>query len=335
MLGDVGNDYFQQAMELSVSDTMDGGAGSDAVDCSAAGMLVGRYVMIYFNASVTKPIAPSSFMVFNNTSNVVQSKLSAEDGRWIQVDLGSSLSIDAVSAQFANAPGAYSVYVGNTDMRGLSVAQLEVLNDVTVSRQDGKTKALSMKAGGIVADLTQGTVLKRYSGFVTANDRISNIENVVGTDYSDTLIGDANDNAFAGCAGNDTLMGGAGNDAYVVGLGDGQDTIIDNDNTVSNLDALIFKSGVSKEQLWFRRIGSDLEVSIIGSGDKVSIQSWYLGTQNQIERIVTSDESSLFSTDVEKMVQAMASFSPPAPGQTKLPANYQNALASVIAANWH
>jgi hypothetical protein len=50
---------------------------------------------------------------------------------------------------------------------------------------------------------------------------------------------------------------------------------------------------------------------------------------------VTSDESNLFSTDVEKMVQAMASFSPPAPGQTKLPANYQNALASVIAANWH
>jgi hypothetical protein len=33
-------------------------------------------------------------------------------------------------------------------------------------------------------------------------------------------------------------------------------------------------------------------------------------------------------------VSAMAAFSPPAAGQTTLPANYQTALAPVIAANW-
>jgi hypothetical protein len=34
-------------------------------------------------------------------------------------------------------------------------------------------------------------------------------------------------------------------------------------------------------------------------------------------------------------VNAMASFSPPAQGQTTLPANYQSALGGVLAANWN
>jgi len=37
---------------------------------------------------------------------------------------------------------------------------------------------------------------------------------------------------------------------------------------------------------------------------------------------------------LENLVSAMASFAPPAAGQTTLPQNYQDALAGVIAANW-
>jgi hypothetical protein len=39
----------------------------------------------------------------------------------------------------------------------------------------------------------------------------------------------------------------------------------------------------------------------------------------------------LQNTQVETLVQAMASFTPPAAGQTTLPQSYQTAL---IAANW-
>ena len=59
-------------------------------------------------------------------------------------------------------------------------------------------------------------------------DRIRNIENIVGGFLSDTLTGDANDNSLAGEDGNDTLTGGAGADDFVFSrLFGGNDTITD------------------------------------------------------------------------------------------------------------
>jgi hypothetical protein len=42
----------------------------------------------------------------------------------------------------------------------------------------------------------------------------------------------------------------------------------------------------------------------------------------------------LIDTQVQNLVQAMASFVPPAPGQTTLPQAYQNSLAPLLAADW-
>ena len=42
----------------------------------------------------------------------------------------------------------------------------------------------------------------------------------------------------------------------------------------------------------------------------------------------------LLDSQVQNLVNAMASFAPPAAGQTTLPTNYQTSLAPVIAANW-
>ena len=42
----------------------------------------------------------------------------------------------------------------------------------------------------------------------------------------------------------------------------------------------------------------------------------------------------LLDSQVQNLVSAMASFSPPAMGQTTLPQNYADALNPVIAANW-
>ena len=42
----------------------------------------------------------------------------------------------------------------------------------------------------------------------------------------------------------------------------------------------------------------------------------------------------LIESNVQNLVNAMSSFAPPAAGQTTLPQNCQDALASVIAANW-
>ena len=51
-------------------------------------------------------------------------------------------------------------------------------------------------------------------------DRLVNIDNLIGSNYNDSLTGDANANRLDGGLGVDTLVGGAGNDTYVVTAGD-------------------------------------------------------------------------------------------------------------------
>ena len=151
---------------------------------------------------------------------------------------------------------------------------------------------------------------------------------------NDTLYGDAGNDRLDGGAGNDYLNGGAGNDTYVFGKGAGQDTVYDYDTTAGNSDKLEFGAAVSANQIWFRHVGCDLEVSIIGSGDKTTISNWYSGSYYRVEQIQTADGKILMDTQVENLVSAMAAFSPPAAGQTALPQNYLDTLAPVLAASW-
>ena len=74
---------------------------------------------------------------------------------------------------------------------------------------------------------------------------------------------------------------------------------------------------------------------MIGTSDAITVSDWYLGASHQVEQFKVDGNTMLLSSDVQNLVQAMASFAPPAAGQTTLPQNYQDSLNSVIAANWH
>jgi Ca2+-binding RTX toxin-like protein len=139
-----------------------------------------------------------------------------------------------------------------------------------------------------------------------------------------------------GGQGNDTLIGGHNGDTYVFNPGDGQDRIIDFQSyaQAGQNDRLALGVGIAHDQLWFRHVGSDLEISIVGTSDKVTVGNWYSGSSYHVEQLQTADGKTLLDTQVENLVSAMAAFSPPPPGQTTLPQNYQEALAPVLAANW-
>ena len=62
------------------------------------------------------------------------------------------------------------------------------------------------------------------TGGDAAGDTFSNIENVTGSSFDDTLTGDSGDNTLSGGAGDDTLYGGDGNDLFLFQEGDGSDT---------------------------------------------------------------------------------------------------------------
>ena len=158
---------------------------------------------------------------------------------------------------------------------------------------------------------------------------------LVPTAGNDTLIGYATADTLSGGAGADTLQGGSGNDTYGLGRGGGSDTIAENDATAGNTDVALFGPDIAADQLWFRQVGSHLEVSVIGSTDKFTVSNWYSGNSYHVEQFKTANGKVLLDTQVQNLVQAMAGFAPPASGQTTLPASYQSSLNPIIAANWH
>lgn len=159
-----------------------------------------------------------------------------------------------------------------------------------------------------------------------------------GTDGDDRVLGGAGNDTLVGWGGNDTLIGGAGDNLYVFDRGSGSDTIIETDRAEGDTDTLQLTGDITSSQLWFTKEGNDLDVSVIGTDDKVVIKDWYAAIDNHVQKFVSTSDSGtveLLDSQVDALVSAMAAFAPPAAGQTTLPSDYQNSLSPVIAANWH
>lgn len=151
--------------------------------------------------------------------------------------------------------------------------------------------------------------------------------NATGNELANVITGNRGDNILTGNKDNDTLIGMAGNDTYRFARGDGQDTVIDIDASVGNTDVLQL-TNINQTNLWFRHVGSDLQIDVLGSSDRITLKDWYVngasGTDNHIERIKTADGLTMYDTDVERFVQAMAAFAPPTATQT----NWTNGQAT-------
>ncbi|MFC4491563.1 calcium-binding protein, partial [Chromobacterium aquaticum] len=180
--------------------------------------------------------------------------------------------------------------------------------------------------GGNVNDWIQGNGGNDslYGGNGNGNDLLE------GGAGDDGLYGEAGNDTLRGGLGNDVLDGGVGDDTYLFERGDGQDGITD----AGGQDVLKFGQGVNADQLWFKRQGASLEVSVIGTEDKVSINNWFGNAANQIETLQSGDGKALAASQVQALVNAMAAFNPPTAGQINLPDNYQAALQPVLASSW-
>ena len=165
--------------------------------------------------------------------------------------------------------------------------------------------------------------------------------NGTGNTFNNVLTGNSGANVLTGGAGNDTYIGGLGsdtlsdtsttsNDIYVWGRGQGADTLTD----AGGGDRVDILAGVTESQVWLRRLGSNLELSVIGTTDRLTINSWYTSPSHRIESFKLADGQALLASQVQQLVDAMATFAPPAAGQTTLPANHAAALNPVIAPSW-
>lgn len=121
-------------------------------------------------------------------------------------------------------------------------------------------------------------------GSLSADDIDQKIIDQSETDGNDTIYGFNRDDTLIGGKGDDFLSGGNGNDTYVFNLGDGHDTISDQEGNIlgGENDTLRFGPGISASDVVFTRDGSDLIATIASTGDSVRIKGEYDFTETGV-----------------------------------------------------
>lgn len=142
------------------------------------------------------------------------------------------------------------------------------------------------------------------------------------------------DNTLSGGAGDDTLTGGYFADTYLFNRGDGQDSVNEYDPGYGMSDTLAFGTDLSPQDLWFRRSGSGLEISVVGGDEKLTISNWYQGGVYHIEAMKLSDGKTLLDSQVQSLVDTMASFGVAPGAETTITTDQRAQLDSVLTANW-
>jgi hypothetical protein len=70
------------------------------------------------------------------------------------------------------------------------------------------------------------------------------------------------------------------------------------------------------------------------SDDRITIDNWFKNDSSQIEQFKTSDGSVLLNNQVDRLVQAMSVFDPPASGEFNPDQAVRDELITTIAAAW-
>lgn len=172
----------------------------------------------------------------------------------------------------------------------------------------------------------------------------SNAKTISGNALNNTVIGNSLDNVLLGCEGDDVLIGGKGNDninggkgndTFIFNRGDGNDRILFGLTTPQDIDTLSFQD-INSDQLWFSADAKrrNLVINVIGTTDSVTVSEYFAQRKNVLDIVEVADGKFLDTANIDRLIDAMAAFAPPALGQTNLPSNYQQALAPVLAAAW-
>jgi len=328
----IGNSANNMLSGGAGADTMIGGAGNDIYVVDNVADIVTENLnegIDLVQASVTTTLAANienltltGTAAINGTGNTLDNVLTGNSGN---NTLTGGAGNDRINGGTGN-----DTMLGGT---GNDTYVVNVASDIVTENASEGIDTIESRVTLTLANNVENLVL---TGTAAINGTGNTLDNVlIGNSGANSLSGLAGNDILDGGASADTLTGGVGNDTYVLGRGYAADTVVENDATAGNTDIAQFLSGVAADQIWFQKVGNNLETSIIGTTDKLVIRDWYLGTAYRVEQFKTTDGTkTLLDSNVQNLVNAMASFAPPAAGQTTLPTSYQTALAPVIAANW-
>lgn len=154
-----------------------------------------------------------------------------------------------------------------------------------------------------------------------------------GNAENNVMVGNSGANLLDGGLGINKLTGGLGDDRYVLRRDYGLNIVQEAANAAGGVDQVQFGVGINSSQVWFSQVNNDLQASIIGTDAKVLVKDWYSAGRS-VESFKLSNGQQLAAADVQNLVNAMASLTPPAMGQTTLSTQQKSALNSVIGSNW-
>jgi Ca2+-binding RTX toxin-like protein len=110
----------------------------------------------------------------------------------------------------------------------------------------------------------------------------------IGTVAAETINGSASADTIDGRGGNDQLNGNGGGDIYLYGAGSGNDIISESDtNSGTDIVKLV---GLNASGVSLSRVGNDLLIQIISTGETLKIANQYIGTYG-IEQLAFADET--------------------------------------------
>ncbi|SEI22251.1 Regulatory P domain of the subtilisin-like proprotein convertase [Pseudomonas asplenii] len=165
---------------------------------------------------------------------------------------------------------------------------------------------------------------------------LGNGNNVVAGNISKLTVGNGNNDITDSGSFTEVKLGDGNNKVVVSGsmptvqVGHGVNDL----EFSGSMGQLVFGQDISPERLWFEHHGQDLQISVVGSQQEVTLHNWYADTPERPRDIMIGTQHRLLGGDVENLVQAMAAFAPAAPATMTFSAAEQQALQPVLAANW-
>ncbi len=174
------------------------------------------------------------------------------------------------------------------------------------------------------------------TGGAAQGNVLTNVVQVQGSAYNDTLTGNRSYSGLDGYLGNDTLIGGGGYDVYYFAqsAGYGQDVVINGTGSGGASGEIVIGMGLTPSSIWFGRSGNDLVVQVLGTTSQMTVKNWFTSVSAELQRIVAGDGSQIGTSAIAQLQAAMASYQASNPSfnpqtATTMPASLQGNVTSL------
>ena len=154
------------------------------------------------------------------------------------------------------------------------IEKFEFADGTVITADDYFKQSLEINGSGVIKDFD--------NGYGTRNTTL------IGSDEDDEIYGYSGNDTLDGGTGNDMLYGGSGDDTYIFGRGYGHDTI-DEQNKNSKNDRVLFKDGITADDILLSRDGNDMILSIRDTDDSLRIVNQYGNSYYRIETFELMD----------------------------------------------